>query len=81
SEYIGHIDIHESYSTVDLPEGMPKEIFKHLKTVWVCGQRLQISLDAPAAKPTRKQGASGHKRTTPNTRPTKKRGQKPKKRQ
>ena len=43
SEYIGRIDIHEDYSTIDLPEGMPKEVFKHLKTVWVSGQRLQIS--------------------------------------
>ena len=43
AEYIGRIEIHEDYSTVDLPEGMPKEIFKHLKSVWVSGQRLQIS--------------------------------------
>ncbi len=43
SEYIGRIEIYESYSTVDLPEGMPKELFKHLKKVWVSGQRLNIS--------------------------------------
>jgi ATP-dependent RNA helicase DeaD len=43
SEYIGRISIFDDYSTVDLPDGMPKELFKHLKTVWVCGQRLQIS--------------------------------------
>lgn len=43
SEYIGRIEIFDSHSTIELPEGMPKEIFKHLKTVWVCGQRLQIS--------------------------------------
>jgi ATP-dependent RNA helicase DeaD len=47
SEYIGRIEIFDDYSTIDLPEGMPKEIFKHLKSVWVSGQRLQISrLDA-----------------------------------
>lgn len=43
AEYIGRIEIYEDHSTVDLPEGMPKEVFKHLKTVWVSGQKLQIS--------------------------------------
>ena len=43
SEYIGRIEIMDDHSIIDLPEGMPKEIFKHLKTVWVSGQRLQIS--------------------------------------
>jgi ATP-dependent RNA helicase DeaD len=43
SEYIGRIEIFDDHSTVQLPEGMPKEIFKHLKSVWVSGQRLQIS--------------------------------------
>ena len=58
SEYIGRIEIFDDYSTIQLPEGMPKEIFKHLKSVWVSGQRLQISrLDqhgpAAAARPPR----------------------------
>ncbi len=43
SEYIGRIEIFDDYSTVQLPQGMPREIFKHLKNVWVSGQRLQIS--------------------------------------
>jgi ATP-dependent RNA helicase DeaD len=50
SEYIGRIEIFDDYSTIDLPEGMPKEIFKHLKTVWVSGQRLQISKFAPSGR-------------------------------
>lgn len=52
SEYIGRIEIFDDYSTVDLPEGMPKELLKHLKTVWVSGQRLQISRLNPSAKPS-----------------------------
>ena len=44
SEYIGHIEIHEDFSTVDLPAGMPKETFLALKKAWVCQQRLDISL-------------------------------------
>jgi ATP-dependent RNA helicase DeaD len=43
SEYIGRIEIFDDHSTVELPEGMPKELFKHLKSVWVSGRRLQIS--------------------------------------
>tara|TARA_R110002049_G_scaffold23490_43_gene82813 strand:+ start:15035 stop:16843 length:1809 start_codon:yes stop_codon:yes gene_type:complete len=50
SEHIGRIEIFDDYSTIDLPEGMPKELFKHLKSVWVSGQRLQISRLEPGSK-------------------------------
>jgi len=50
SEYIGRIEIFDDHSIIDLPEGMPKEIFKHLKSVWVAGQRLQISRVEPGAQ-------------------------------
>ena len=43
SEYIGHIEIYDTYSTVDLPAGMPKETFFALKKARVCQQRLDIS--------------------------------------
>ncbi|MGB1557410.1 MAG: DbpA RNA binding domain-containing protein, partial [Oceanococcaceae bacterium] len=49
SAYIGRIDIREDHSFVDLPAGMPKDIFKSLKKVWVGGQQLQIQL---ASDPT-----------------------------
>ncbi|MDQ6963340.1 MAG: DEAD/DEAH box helicase [Mariprofundales bacterium] len=42
-EYIGPIEIHDSYSFVDLPEGMPRNIFRALKQVWVSGQKLSIT--------------------------------------
>ncbi|MHB8473692.1 MAG: DEAD/DEAH box helicase [Gammaproteobacteria bacterium] len=51
SRYIGQLKLYETYSTVDLPEGMPKEVHKHLRKVWVCGRQLEISVydgnDAP----------------------------------
>ena len=51
AEYIGRIEIYDDHSTVDMPEGMPKEIFTHLKGVWVSGQRLQITkADSKRAK-------------------------------
>ncbi len=40
---IGHIDIRDDHSFVDLPQGMPKDIFNDLKKVWVCQQQLRIS--------------------------------------
>jgi ATP-dependent RNA helicase DeaD len=56
--YIGHIDIHTDFSLVDLPAGMPKDIYRDLGKAWVCGQRLGISrLDQPARKGTK----TGHK--------------------
>ncbi|NEX22295.1 DEAD/DEAH box helicase [Thiorhodococcus mannitoliphagus] len=42
--YIGRINIQNDHSVVDLPSGMPRDIFKHLKRVFVCGQALRISL-------------------------------------
>ncbi|MBV1932769.1 MAG: DEAD/DEAH box helicase [Porticoccaceae bacterium] len=43
-EYIGHIDINDDYSTVELPDGMPKEIFQHLQKVRVRHQAMKLSL-------------------------------------
>jgi ATP-dependent RNA helicase DeaD len=43
SKYIGRIEIHDDHSTVDLPQGMPKELLYTLKKVWVAGQQLRIS--------------------------------------
>ena len=57
SQHIGQLKLYDTYSTVDLPEGMPKEVFKHLRKVWVCNRQLEISVydgnDAPG-KPTTK---------------------------
>jgi ATP-dependent RNA helicase DeaD len=41
--HIGRVDIREDYSFVDLPEGMPKQIFKELQKVRVVGRELRIS--------------------------------------
>ncbi|MDJ0841731.1 MAG: DEAD/DEAH box helicase [Acidobacteriota bacterium] len=48
SRYIGRIDIRDQHSTVDLPSGMPPELLRHLKKVWVAGRRLDITrFDGP----------------------------------
>ena len=43
SRDIGHIKLHNSYSLVDLPSGIPNNTFQHLKNVHVCGRKLNIS--------------------------------------
>ncbi len=54
SAYIGGINIQDDYSTVELPDGMPKEIFDHLKKVRVRNHPIRISIEgkgAPSAEP------------------------------
>ncbi|MDH5445406.1 MAG: DEAD/DEAH box helicase [Gammaproteobacteria bacterium] len=60
SKHIGHIKIENDYSLVDLPDGMPKEIFRDLQKVWVSGQQLKISRDG-GKPPARKKNRSPSK--------------------
>ncbi len=43
SRDIGHIDIREDHSLIDLPAGMPQDIFENLQAVRVRGTELRIS--------------------------------------
>ncbi|MGB5256229.1 MAG: DEAD/DEAH box helicase [Woeseiaceae bacterium] len=52
-EHIGHIEIGADFSLVDLPLGMPKDIFRDLKKVRVCGVPLRISRYDAARQPSR----------------------------
>jgi ATP-dependent RNA helicase DeaD len=72
SGHIGRLSIRGEYSLIDLPDGMPKEVFEHLRKVWVSQQQLQIrewdgndsgaSDTAPARKPPfRPTGGGGFK--------------------
>ena len=54
SRFIGRIDIHDDHSILDLPEGMPPEVMRHLQGVRVAGQPLRlhpVSGAAPARGP------------------------------
>jgi len=42
-EAVGKIVIHDQYSTVELPAGMPNEVFHELRKVRVCGRQLRVS--------------------------------------
>jgi len=73
--HIGAIEIESDFSLLDLPVGMPREVFRDLKKVWVCGQQLRISrlgkgndsasYGAPAkggGSPKAKPGKKSHKK-------------------
>ena len=57
--YIGAIDIYDTFSTVDLPAGMPDETFRILKNARVCGKKLNISeLKVSGSKSSGKKSAA-----------------------
>ena len=82
SQYIGRINIYDDYSVIDLPEGMPKEIFNELKKVWVVGQQLKISRLTTAGtheksrRPASKKSKTGKKRKTARKKTSKKKARK-----
>ncbi|WP_025821358.1 DEAD/DEAH box helicase [Shewanella marina] len=42
SRYIGQIQLFDQVTTVDLPDGMPKDVLDHLRKVRVCGKAINI---------------------------------------
>ena len=49
---IGRIELHDQFSFIELPYGMPHDIFNELKHVKVSGQKLQIAqVKSTASKP------------------------------
>jgi len=42
-EAVGKIVINDQYSTVELPVGIPNDVFQELKKVRVCGRQLRVS--------------------------------------
>jgi hypothetical protein len=56
--YIGRINIYDAYTTIDLPEGMPEDVFKTLSRTRVCNQSLAIEKMS-------KQEAAEEARTSP----------------
>lgn len=85
SKDIGRISLQDEFSTVDLPEGMPKDLFQQLRKVWVVNKQLNISLigqdgEADNSESRRKSKRSGKPRTRPRDtarRPSSRRKAKP----
>ncbi len=66
-QYIGHIKLHDDYSTVDLPEGMPKELMQLLQKVRVRNKPMNPTLTEEAAE----QGTPAKKSTDGQKKPRK----------
>ena len=60
AEYIGKIYINDDFSTVDLPEGIPYDMVREMKKIWVAGQQLKISRLNESVK---KRGSKKKRRT------------------
>lgn len=67
SRYIGHIKLYEDYSTIELPQGMPKELLHHFHKTRVLNKPMQMSLVGEAS--TEKEGRS-RKRRSDDKKPT-----------
>jgi ATP-dependent RNA helicase DeaD len=53
AQHIGRVRIFDQHSTVELPEGMPKDVYHRLRKAWVCGQQLSMSVDSGSVGPRR----------------------------
>lgn len=78
SQFIGRITINDDHSLIDLPQGMPKDIFQQLRKVWVNNKQLNMSLatddvftEAKTPKPSRRNVSKSHKEA-PRSKPNKK---------
>ena len=81
AKLIGRIEIFDTYSLLELPDGMPKDTLEHLETVWVAGQQLRISeggeMPVESNKPVAKKSTLGLKPGVKNKRDAVDGGHKP----
>ena len=70
-DHIGHIEIDQTFSLVDLPVGMPRDIFMDLKKVRVCGRPMKITKAGGPDKPARKSKPKSRARPQAKAKPGK----------
>ncbi len=58
NKHIGNIAIRGDHSFVELPEGMPKDVFRTLQKTWVGGRQLQLSKAEPVRDTARERPAT-----------------------
>lgn len=56
AKYIGRIEIFDDYSLLDLPAGMPPEVFDQLKSVAIGAHKLRLSRSGVAPAPEKTSG-------------------------
>ena len=73
SRYIGRVDIHDDFSTVDLPAGMPREILQHLKKVRLGKHRFNlVAMTEPQIKGLAELSAEGARQLRGSAKPRRK---------
>ena len=55
-QHMGKIRMFKDHTFIDLPKDMPPEIFEALKSVWVQGHQMNISIDKGRPRPDGKGG-------------------------
>ncbi|MGA8008071.1 MAG: DEAD/DEAH box helicase [Thiomonas sp.] len=77
NKHIGNIAIRGDHSFVELPEGMPKDVFRTLQKTWVGGRQLQLSkaepvrdtrTERPTTRPPARRFESGDASSAPKRR-------------
>ena len=68
-DQIGPISIHDSHSTVDLPVGMPADIYQTLQQTWVAGKQLQLTRDSGIRHGGESSGGDAHRSAGGGSRP------------
>lgn len=69
-DQIGPISIHPTHSTVDLPTGMPVDIYQKLQQTWVAGKQLQLTRDSGQSSSSAPSGGGGAHRSGGGSRPS-----------
>lgn len=73
-DFIGPIQIHDSHSTIDLPEGMPRGVYQTLRKARVAGKQLHIARDGEAREENSGNNEGGRPRKHQQGKPRHKRG-------
>ncbi len=58
SKYIGSIEIYDTFSSIDLPDGMPAEVFKSLENTRICGRKANLEVLAGYSGSQREESTS-----------------------
>ncbi|MEH6393409.1 DEAD/DEAH box helicase [Pseudoalteromonas sp.] len=69
SKFIGDIRLHDSHSTVQLPQNMPKDVLDHFQKVFICKRPMGMTLtqaEAASERPERSERPAGDKKRSFN---------------
>ena len=77
SKFIGDIRLHDSHSTVQLPQNMPKDVLDHFQKVFICKRPMGMTLtqaEAASERPERSERPAGDRKRTDGPRGDKRSG-------